>query len=400
MSLHALRDDWLMPMGPSLVARAERLAAGARRHRRRDRRGQGRRRPGRGQAERRRQGDRRRACQRHAQGGPARQRRRAAPDAAEIERLGRWIAEQTGASFGWLVDGGNAVGAQLVARAAGRGRRERRAHARQRGAAQGLHPDERRARRSMPPIGAAAAAALGKAEMVVSLTAVPAGARRRSRRRAAADRALHRDLGHLRQRRRPGAELPRRRQAAAARRGRPGRCCACSATCSGCGGFSFETLGRSAGGSARRPRRRSRRGCAAAGSAGARSRRRCRARPAALERIADVPIYCRRRDRPPRPGAADDRRCRAAGGRRAERARRRARHRRRRPGAHHAGRPRRWSCRRASIRRWRRTWSASPRRIRSPPRSARCSAASRSRSSRWPRAPAPSPRAWSEGEPR
>ena len=36
------------------------------------------------------------------------------PDSAALERLARWIAEQTGATFGWLVDGGNAVGAQLV----------------------------------------------------------------------------------------------------------------------------------------------------------------------------------------------------------------------------------------------------------------------------------------------
>ena len=33
------------------------------------------------------------------------------PESATLERLGRWIAEQTGATFGWLVDGGNAVGA-------------------------------------------------------------------------------------------------------------------------------------------------------------------------------------------------------------------------------------------------------------------------------------------------
>ncbi|MDQ6638918.1 MAG: NADH-quinone oxidoreductase subunit NuoG, partial [Pseudomonadota bacterium] len=36
------------------------------------------------------------------------------PDSASLERLARWIAEQTGATFGWLVDGGNCVGAQLV----------------------------------------------------------------------------------------------------------------------------------------------------------------------------------------------------------------------------------------------------------------------------------------------
>ena len=35
-------------------------------------------------------------------------------DAALIERLARWIATQTGATFGWLGDGANAVGAQLI----------------------------------------------------------------------------------------------------------------------------------------------------------------------------------------------------------------------------------------------------------------------------------------------
>ncbi len=36
------------------------------------------------------------------------------PQATELARLASWIAGHTGASFGWLVDGGNAVGAQLV----------------------------------------------------------------------------------------------------------------------------------------------------------------------------------------------------------------------------------------------------------------------------------------------
>ena len=63
--------------------------------------------------------------------------------------------------------------------------------------------------------------------------AVPAHARR-IRRRAAADRAVHRDRRHLRQHRRPRAELQRRRSSRWARRARPGRCCACWATCSAC----------------------------------------------------------------------------------------------------------------------------------------------------------------------
>ena len=36
------------------------------------------------------------------------------PQADAIASVARWIAEQTGASFGWLGDGGNALGAQLV----------------------------------------------------------------------------------------------------------------------------------------------------------------------------------------------------------------------------------------------------------------------------------------------
>ena len=36
------------------------------------------------------------------------------PDAAAIEALAGWIAAQTGATLGWLGEGGNAVGAQLV----------------------------------------------------------------------------------------------------------------------------------------------------------------------------------------------------------------------------------------------------------------------------------------------
>ena len=125
--------------------------------------------------------------------------------------------------------------------------------------------------------------------MVVALTAVP-GRRRRHRRRAAADRAVHRDLRHLRQCRRPRAELPRRRQAArrgasglegAARARQPARPRR----------LRLRVLRGRARRGARRvapiagaPRRRRRRLPAARG-AGRRRRR------GALERIADVPIY-------------------------------------------------------------------------------------------------------------
>ncbi len=114
MSVHALRDDWLMPMGPSIAAapgawastlasiasalavakgvsapvdapvddQARNIAAAL-------------------------QGGERKAV---LFGNAAAQH----PEAALLERLGRWIAEQSGATFGWLVDGANSVGAQLV----------------------------------------------------------------------------------------------------------------------------------------------------------------------------------------------------------------------------------------------------------------------------------------------
>ena len=252
MSLHALRDDWLMPMGPSLVVAAERLAAGARRHRRRDRYGQGRRRPGQGQSERRRQGDRQRACQRHAQGDPARQCRRAA-SGRRRDRAARPLDRRADRRQLRLAGRRRQRGRRPARRCpAGRGRRQRRAHARHRGAAQGLHPDERRARpRCRRWRRRGGRARQGRDGDLAHR--VPAGARRRSRRRAAADRALHRDLGHLRQRRGPGAELPRRRQAArrgaaglegAARARQPARARR----------LLVRELGRSEGGSARRHR--------------------------------------------------------------------------------------------------------------------------------------------------
>ena len=158
------------------------------------------------------------------------------------------------------------------------------------------------------------------------------GRRRRRRRRAAADRAVHRDLGHLRQRRRARAE---RRTASSSRCGdtRPAwKVLRVLGNLLGLAGFAFETseevrdeaLGDVAtiAGAARRAARRSGR---------RRARQDSRRRPAALERIADVPIYADRSDRAPRAGAATHRRCAAARGRhRRSELCRRARHRRRR----------------------------------------------------------------------
>ncbi|MEO6363441.1 MAG: NADH-quinone oxidoreductase subunit NuoG [Caldimonas sp.] len=112
MSVHAVRDDWLMPMGasiavaPSLWLQALQGIASALGDRAAGAAGDA-------------PSDEARAIAAALQSGE----RKAVllgnavaqhPDAAEIERLARAIAAQTGATFGWLVDGGNAVGAQLV----------------------------------------------------------------------------------------------------------------------------------------------------------------------------------------------------------------------------------------------------------------------------------------------
>ncbi|MGZ5235861.1 MAG: NADH-quinone oxidoreductase subunit NuoG [Caldimonas sp.] len=169
MSVHALRDDWLMTMGPSLavapsaweqaladiashVAAAKGVAAPA---------------PGEPNDDAKAiaaallSGERKAVLIGHS---AARH-----PDAAAIESLGRWIAGQTGASFGWLVDGGNAVGAQLVGALPGEGGAN---------AARMLGPDSPLKAAVLMNVdpdldsgnGAAALAALRGAEMVVALT--------------------------------------------------------------------------------------------------------------------------------------------------------------------------------------------------------------------------------------
>ena len=60
------------------------------------------------------------------------------PTQAALERLGRWIAEQTGASVGYLTEAANSVGAQLVGAMPGDGGLSAGADARRRLAAQGL----------------------------------------------------------------------------------------------------------------------------------------------------------------------------------------------------------------------------------------------------------------------
>ncbi len=114
MSVHALRGDWLMPMGPSIAAAPSAwvdalasIAAAIAATR-------GVAAPAKGEATDEAKaiaaalasGERKAVLLGNAAGQH--------PDSAALERLARWIAEQTGATFGWLVDGGNAVGAQLV----------------------------------------------------------------------------------------------------------------------------------------------------------------------------------------------------------------------------------------------------------------------------------------------
>jgi NADH-quinone oxidoreductase subunit G len=172
MSVHALRDDWLMPMGPSIaaapsawpealaaiaaaVAAAKGIAAPA-------------------DAE---QSDEAKAIAAALQSGEHKavllgNAAAQHAEAAVLERLARWIAEQTGATFGWLGDGANAVGAQLAGANAN-------AKAGGRGAAQMLAADSPLRAflllHAEPALdaadGQAALDALARAEMVVSLTA-------------------------------------------------------------------------------------------------------------------------------------------------------------------------------------------------------------------------------------
>ena len=166
MSVHALRDDWLMPMGPSAaVAPSEWLRlleeigslltadAGSNSGEASD--------EARAIAAALQSGERKAVLL----GNAAAQH----PEAAAIEQAARAIATATGASFGWLVDGGNAVGAQLVGampKAGGADAATMLGAASPLKAVVLLHTE--------PGLDAAdpvaATAALGRAEMVVSLT--------------------------------------------------------------------------------------------------------------------------------------------------------------------------------------------------------------------------------------
>ena len=149
------------------------------------------------------------------------------PAYADLRALAAGIAAATGATLGTLAEGGNAAGAYLAGvRAASRCRRHQ-------AAPRPASPRATCSRRRRRPIYCSAAPSPGP--MRCGADALQ-GARRRAVRgrgdavrrrdaevrgaRAAADLHVRRDLGHLRESRRPVAELCRR--GAAAGRGAPG----------------------------------------------------------------------------------------------------------------------------------------------------------------------------------
>ena len=284
----SVADDSLMPVAhtcvvaPSLLPRAlaEIVVAAARAGRQ-----AGARRAGAASSRRpRRDGDRRQPRRRRAQGDPARQPRRAASRGLAALRAG------AGARGAHRRDARLPRPRRRTASAATSPARCRRRAASTR---RRCSTDPRKAYlllHAEPEFDCAnpvaARAALEQAEFVVVLS--PFRARHRVRRRAAADRPVHRNRRHVRQLRRPRAALQRRRASRSAKRARRGRCCACWARCSGLPGFDFETIERRAR-DACRPDADDRR----RGSPTARASRSPRPAAAAhgLERVADVPIY-------------------------------------------------------------------------------------------------------------
>ena len=125
------------------------------------------------------------------------------PQAAQLLALAKWIGEHTGATVGYLGEAANSVGAQLVGALPGEGGLNAGADADaadEGAAAAGCRAGARRRRCRWRRDAALAGRRPGGGADVLQ------GRRRRIRRRAAADRAVHRDRGQLRQRRRPPAE--------------------------------------------------------------------------------------------------------------------------------------------------------------------------------------------------
>ena len=143
--------------------------------------------------------------------------------------LAHWIAEQTGASFGFLARRPTRSAATSSARCRAPTAERRQMLAEPRKA---YRPAQRRAgarlRRS------AGSASRRCAAPSSSCADVAVQDRPGLRRRAAADRAVHRNRRHLRQLRRPRAELQRRACKPLGETRPAGRCCACWATCSAC----------------------------------------------------------------------------------------------------------------------------------------------------------------------
>ena len=131
------------------------------------------------------------------------------PDFAAIHAAAQWIADATGATLGFLTEAANTVGAHLVNALPGEGGLNAREVFEQPRKGYVLLNVEPEFDTANP---AQALAALNQAEMVVVMSPFQTGAD--LRRRAAADRAVHGNGRHVRQRRRHGADVQRRRASA------------------------------------------------------------------------------------------------------------------------------------------------------------------------------------------
>ena len=139
-------------------------------------------------------------------------------NASSLLALANWIGAQTGATVGYLTEAANTVGAQLVGALPGaNGLNAGQMLGR---LAEGRDPAEQRAgvRFRCRPQGRRRAGQGRNGRDPEPVQGQPG-----IQRRAAADRAVHRNARHLCQRRRPRAELPCRGQDRWAKPGRPGR---------------------------------------------------------------------------------------------------------------------------------------------------------------------------------
>ena len=133
------------------------------------------------------------------------------PQAGALLALANWIGEQAGASVGYLTEAANTVGAQLVNAVPGAGGKACRPDARAE-RTEGFAAARRRTRARCGRCRRCGRRHAGRRDGRADDGLQALG--RHHRRRAVADRTVHRDGRHLRERRRSLAELPRRRQAA------------------------------------------------------------------------------------------------------------------------------------------------------------------------------------------